>query len=753
MTPLVRRLARRSLPKTNGRVRLACLERPVEVVRDRFGIPHIYASSRRDLVRAQGYVHAQDRLFQMELLRRFAFGRLSELAGTRTLDLDRLVRRLRLRWSAEREAAACDGETAALLEAYCEGVNEFIAHGSLPPELRMARVRPDPWTLTDVFAPGQVLAVTLSGNWEAELARMRTAARVGEERAKRLDPSYPGDAPVIVSPALVRDAQEEATLVRERAGSGAASNSWVVAGSRTASGKPVLANDPHLTLAIPCVWHVQHVTWEGGTAAGVTIPGVPVVVLGRNERVAWGMTTAIVDTQDLFVERLHPDDPHRYEVDGDWVEADVVREEIRVRGRRDPVVEEVFVTRHGPIVARPQPGSREAFALRWSAHEPGETARSLFDLMVAESVDEADRALDRFAATPHNFVLADADGAIAYRLAGGPIPVRPSGEGLVPVPGWDSASEWRGWITQDELPRLRDPERGFIVTANNRIVGDDYEYFLGAEYLNGYRAQRIEELLADLDEVTIEDCRRMQLDQLSLPGLELGEIAGTFASDDPLEQEALDLLAGWDGYLGPESAAGAVFGVLMAKLADAAYAELGGERPALLERTRPVILQMLAVRDDSFFGDGRTWESVFRAALADAVRELGPDPSAWRWGALHEIRFSHALDELPLLGRIFSRGPYPAGGDTDTVLLVGSSMAEAAGYSVGPSMRAVFDLGEARRNYVIVAPGQSGHVVSRHYDDLIEPWRAGELLPLAMEREHVQSLAEGRLVLEPGAEE
>jgi penicillin amidase len=746
---LLRRLARRSLPKANGTIRLGCLDAPVEVIRDRFGIPHIYASGRDDLVRAQGYVHAQDRLFQMEIVRRFAFGRLSELAGPRTLNLDRLVRRMRLRWMAERESTTCDPETGALLDAYCDGVNEFIAHGPLPLEFRLTRTRPEPWRRTDVFAPGAVLALTLSGNWESEIERMRVVERVGEDRARRLEPSHPDGAPVIVPPSLVDDAEQAQVLLRNRLGSGAASNSWVVAGSRTASGKPVLANDPHLTLLAPCVWHVQHVRWDGGAAAGVTLPGVPVVVLGRNERVAWGMTTAIVDTQDLFVERLDPEDRLRYEADGEWIEADLVREEIHVRGRADPVIEEVVVTRHGPIVVPPEPGRAEAFALRWSAHEPGQSARALFDLMAAATVDEADGALDGFAAVPHNFVLADVDGAIGYRLAGGPIPRRRAGEGLVPVPGWDSAHEWEGWIAQGELPRLRDPERGLIVTANNRIVGDDYAYFLGAEYLSGYRAQRIEELLEGLDAVTVEDCRRMQLDELSLPGLALAEIAREFSSDDPLEQSALDHLAGWDGELAASSAPGAVYGVLMSRLEERAYAEIGGAPSGLAHRTRPTILRMLAARDDSFFADGRTWERVFRDALGDTVRELGPDPTAWRWGQRNEIRFEHALGRLPVLGRFFNRGPYPAGGDIDTVALLASSPPGGGGYSVGASMRAVFDLGDPEGSHIVVAPGQSGHVLSGHYDDLVEPWRRGELAPLAMARAHVESLAESRLVLVP----
>jgi penicillin G amidase len=753
MSPL-RRLALRSLPQTNGTLTLAGLDRPVEVIRDRFGFVHVYASSRHDLVRAQGFVHAQDRLFQMEMIRRFVSGRLSEVAGARTLDLDRLARRLRLRWAAEQGVKACDPETVSLLRAYCAGVNAFIARRRLPLEFRLGRIRPEPWTLVDALAPGQMFAVTLSGNWENEIARMRLVARVGEERARRLDPVYPDDHPVIVAARL----EAPTASYRDWIGSGA-SNSWVVSGSRTANGKPILANDPHLLLGMPSIWHVQHVVWDEGEAAGFTVPGAPVVVLGRNKRVAWGLTTAMIDTQDLFVERFDPVDPQRYEVDGDWAKAEVVKEEIRVRGRRAAASEEVVVTRHGPVVAWVS-GTDEALALRWSSHEPGETTRSLLDLMTACDVAQADRALDRFAAPPHNVVLADVDGAIAFRLAGGPIPRRTDGDGSVPVPGWDSSHEWGDWIAQDELPRLRDPERGFIVTANNRIAADDYPHELPGEYLSGYRAGRIEALLDELDRVTLEDCRRIQLDVLSVPGLELAEIAREFSSEDRLEQHALDVLARWDGELGPESSGGAVYAALLDALEREVYCEATDDPLVRVEpeslpggffdRGRPALLRMLAARDNASLADGRTWDAVFQRALKNAARVLGPDPSAWRRGRDHRLRFAHAFDGIRGLSRVFSRGPYAVGGDTDTVRIMAAA-AGPSGSMIGPSMRAVFDLGDPNGNAVMLSTGQSGHVASPHYDDLIPRWLAGELVPLALDRATVESLAEGRLVLDPAS--
>jgi penicillin amidase len=743
---VLRRLARRSLPQVEGRLRLPWLIDEVEIVRDRYGIPHIYARHRLDLVRAQGYVHAQDRLFQMEGIRRFAWGRLSELAGERTLELDRTARRLRLRWAAERDDHACDAETSALVDAYCQGVNAAITAGPRPFELRLARTRVEPWTSVDVQAPGAMLALSLSGNWETELMRARLRTRLPEERVARLTASYPEDHPVIVGEELAREGLFLTRALRRLVGAFNGSNAFAVAGARTASGLPLLANDPHLLLSIPGIWHAQHLVWDGGEAWGFTVPGAPVIVLGRNRRVAWGLTTAMVDTQDLFVERLDGED--RYLAGGEWLEPEVVREEIRVRRRREPVVEEVRVTRHGPVVVPPEPGGREALALRWSHHETGETLRSLLDLMDARSVADADRALDRFAGPPHSFVLADADGAIGYRLAGGPVPRRPAGDGHGPVPGWDGSHAWDGYLAPGELPRLRDPASGLVVSANNRITA---RVEIPGEYLSGYRASRLEALVREQDELTAGDCGRILLDTRSVPGLELAGLVGDLAPDDPLEARALELLREWDGDLGVESSGGAVYGALLDALEGACYAD-ASERDvpvSIVERSRPALLRALAERDDTFLPEGRTWAEVLPASLAAAVRELGPDEEGWRRGARHRLELRHALDGVRGLRRLLSRGPFPVGGDADTVRVFARAKAAGPGAMIGPSMRAVYDLADPDATRFALCPGQSGHPASPHYDDLLPGWLAGEYLPFATARDHVEELAEARLFLTP----
>jgi penicillin G amidase len=742
---VLRRLARRSLPQVEGTLRLACLDEPVEVVRDRYGIPHVYACSRRDLVRAQGYVHAQDRLFQMEGIRRFAWGRLSELAGPQTLELDRAARRLRLRWAAERELAACDPEAAALLEAYCEGVNAFLARGPRPFELRLARVRPEPWTPVDAHAPGAMLAMSLSGNWETELMRTRLRARLPEERVARLTASYPDDHPLIVDGELAREGLFLTRALRRLVAGLGGSNAFAVSGARTDSGLPLLANDPHLLLSIPGIWHAQHLVWEGGETWGFTVPGAPVVVLGRNRCVAWGLTTAMVDTQDLYVERF--DREGRYEADGEWLEPEVVREEIRVRRRREPVVEKIAVTRHGPVVVPPEPGGGEAFALRWSHHESGETLRSLLDLMDARSVAEADRALDRFAGPPHSFVLADTEGSIAFRLAGGPIPRR-TGDGRDPVPGWNSAHEWGGYVAQKELPRTHDPASGLVVSANNRITAG---IEIPGEYLSGYRAARLEALVRERERLTAADCERIMLDTFCAPGLELAGLVAGLETGDPLERRALDLLRDWDGDLGVESPAGAVYGALLEALERACYADAADpDVPiSIIERSRPALLRAVAERDDGFLPEGRTWDEVLPGALAEAVRKLGPDPERWRRGERHRLELRHALDGVRGLKGLLSRGPFPVGGDADTVRVFARAKAAGPNAMIGASMRAVYDLADADATRIALCPGQSGHPASPHYDDLLEGWLAGEYVPFATARTHVDELAEACLILTP----
>jgi len=513
---------RRAFPQASGRIALDGLRGTVEVMRDQWGIPHIYAQNDLDLFFAQGFVHAQDRLWQMEFNRRAASGRLSEIFGPVTLDTDRFLRTVGLRRAAEVEAAQLDDETKRVLQAYVDGVNAYIAsrRGRLPLEFALLRYVPEPWSPVDAVAFGKLMAWTLSGNWDSEILRAHLLSRFGEAGVARLMPAYPDEMPVIVpAGADYRPFRSAAALrlaAHAPARNGTGSNNWVIAGSRTTTGAPILANDPHLEAAMPSIWYEMDLSSERFHVAGATFAGAPGVIIGHNERIAWGVTNAGPDVQDLYLERFDPDDPARYEFQGQWERATVVEESIIVKGRRDPVILPVRITRHGPILNGVVDGLDAFVALRWTALMPGTILGSVLRLDQARNWEEFREALRLWTVPAQNFVYADTDGNIGYQLPGR-IPVRAKGNGLLPVPGWTGEYEWVGEIPFDELPSSFNPERGYIITANNRIIPDDYTHFIAAEWDPGFRAQRIETMLTAQPKVSPEVVADMQLDTSSLP--------------------------------------------------------------------------------------------------------------------------------------------------------------------------------------------------------------------------------------------
>ncbi|HEY6101797.1 MAG TPA: penicillin acylase family protein, partial [bacterium] len=555
---------RRAFPQTSGRIALEGLHGTVEVMRDRWGIPHIYAQDDLDLFFAQGFVHAQDRLWQMEFNRRAASGRLSEIFGPVTLDTDRFLRTVGLRRAAEAEAAQLGDEMTRVLQAYADGVNAYITsrRGRLPLEFALLRYVPEPWSPVDSVAFGKLMAWTLSGNWDSEILRAHLVSRFGEAGMERLMPAYPAGMPVIVPAGAdyrpFRSAVALRLVAHAPARDGTGSNNWVIAGSRTTTGTPILANDPHLQAAMPSIWYEMDLSSERFHAAGATFAGAPGVIIGHNAHIAWGVTNAGPDVQDLYLERFDPDDPTRYEFKGQWEQATVVEESISVKGRREPVLLPVRITRHGPILNGVVDGLDAFVALRWTALEPGTILGSVLRLDEARNWSEFREALKLWTVPAQNFVYADGDGNIGYQLPGR-IPVRAKGDGLLPVPGWTGEYEWVGEIPFDELPSSFNPERGYIVTANNRIIPDGYQHFIAAEWDPGFRAQRIEAMLTAQPKVSPEVVADMQLDTTSLPAQAIiRSLQGVQVTEEP-DASLLAELRAWDGVLAPESQAAAIY--------------------------------------------------------------------------------------------------------------------------------------------------------------------------------------------------
>jgi penicillin amidase len=747
--------------RDRGSAGIPGLEHPVEVVWDDEGVPHLYGRSLADVMAAQGHVHARERLFQMEVGRRLAAGRLAEVLGPRMLAIDRHLRVIGLGRAARLEADRLTLDQRAPLAAYARGVNAALAERR-PLELRLLLVRPEPWQPSDSLLFAKLMALSLGQNFEAELLRARLRDRLGAKRTAAVEPGYEGPT-VLAGPPLVAGAGDvlgDAARARTLAGGGpaAGSNSWVVGPDRSATGAPILANDPHLALGLPPVWFVNHLSWPGHDVIGFSLPGSPGVVIGHNGDVAWGFTNAMADTQDLFEERFDAADPLRYATPDGWQTAELVREEIQVRGRRRPVVEEVRVTRHGPVVTPAlDAAAGRSYALSFTALEPGAIVSAVLGMMGARDADELEEATRGFAGAVQNMVYADRHGRIGYRMVGGPIPLRPRGIGLVPVDGASGDDDWTGHVPFDEMPAVRDPADGVVVTANNRILEDGAEPFVSAEWMNGYRARRIREQLDELDRVDVEDCCRIQCDLRSLPGLRLQAIAGRYAGATPLEREALRLLAEWDGELTAASAGGAVYSVLLAELTREAHADLEDDLATLLGRgicelfsslaflgrTTPSLLARLEVRDDGWLPGDDTWDEVFARALATAARtlaaSLGGDPNGWTWGGLHTLVLDHPLAELPPLRRMFRRGPYPIGGDTDTVWQTWYAPWLGWGGAIGgPSMRMVVDLADPDRSRFILPGGQSGDPRSGAFHDQIAEYLSGQTRQLRFTRAAVE---------------
>lgn len=782
---------RHPLPRVAGTLKLPGLHNAVEVLRDRWGVPHIYAAGNHDLFMALGYVHAQDRLWQMELNRRTGHGRLAEVFGPVALDSDRFMRVLGFSRVAQQEYAQLDDEIRTLIEAYTQGINAFLddRRHRLPLEFHLLRFRPQPWQAVDVLVWGKIVALYLCGNWGSEILNARIVARLGAERARTLLPRYPDEQPITVprdssyrpdSGASALQAASAAAHFLPHPGAGQGSNAWAVSGARSTTGKPLLANDPHLGLTLPSIWYEAHL--EGGDFAvtGATFPGVPGVVIGHNARIAWGITNARTDVQDLYSERFHPNDPLRYAWRDGWETVEIVREEIRVKGQPRPVIEEVRLTRHGPlitpVVAPPDSPlhTQDMLALRWTALEPGHTSRAIVRLNRAHNWDDFCAALADWCSPPQNFIYADVDGHYGYLLAGR-LPIREQGDGQLPIPGWTGNYEWRGYIPPAALPAAYDPPQGLVINANNRIFDQSYAHhdLIHGEWMNGYRAARIQALLEATALHDRHSFARIQCDQHSLPGLELARLLAQVPLHDPLAIQARDLLVAWDGELAPASVGATIYATFRHHLERCVYADLAELRRApaglglfsvlpgntYLGRTLPGILAQITAAQptpdaEAWPGAERTWVQVLQACMALTVAELrqrlGHNPHRWQYGRWHRLTLRHGLGRVPVLAPLFNRGSWPVGGDLDSICMGYIPRDTAVGpVSIGPSYRQICDLSNWDASLSVLAGGQSGHPGSRHYADLVALWRAGSYHPLLWSRPQVERFMHNRLTLEP----
>ena len=752
---------RRSLPQAEGEIRLPGVEAPVEILRDANGIPHIFAGSVGDVAFGLGFVHAQDRLWQIETSRRVASGRVSEIAGAAALPIDRFMRTLGLRRVAAANFERYDAETKRLLEAYAAGVNAFIASDPvLPPEFWLARVKLEPWTPIDSVVWTKVMALDLGGNWRNEMLRMHLARSLPLERIEQFLPPYPGDKPLAIRD--IGSLYEGIAMPPTPGWPPGGSNSWAVSGARSATGKPLLANDPHLRLTVPPVWYFAHLNAPGIDVIGATLPGVPGVVVGRNRRVAWGFTNTGTDVQDLYLEKLLPDG--RYATPAGPREFTVVRETIRVKGQADEDLT-VRISRHGPVVSRESGG--HVLALAWTAlQEDDLTGQSIFRVASARDWNSFLAALHDYQAPMQTISYADVDGNVGY-ISAGRVPVRkPANDlrGLLPAPGWDARYDWTGWIPFRELPRVLNPSSGAVVNANHRTLPPGYRHFITSEWQPPYRAGRIAELLDATPKHTRESFARMQMDVVSPAVRELlPRLLATPAKSDRA-RDALKRLAAWDGAMAAERPEPLIVIAWWREISRGLYAdELGEAFNATWGMRAPLASSALNGRggaaawcDDKRTERVETCDDVLadslERALEDLARRYGGNPDRWRWGEAHFAWSEHRpFSRVRWLAPFFEiRVPVP--GDAYT-LNVGQSdfanRAEPFASRHAASLRAIYDLADLEASVFIHSAGQSGNPLSSHYHDFAERWARGEYVPMLTERSRIEAAGVQRLVLAP----
>jgi penicillin amidase len=769
-------LGRRRLPQIEGPLSLPGLSGQVEVIRDRWGVPHIYASNAHDLFFAQGVVHAQDRLWQMELNRRIGAGRLSELFGEISLETDRATRTFGFHRLGQADWEQADEEVRRVMVAYSEGVNAFLQSASYrhntPVEFTLLRHQPEPWKPVDSMGFARVMIWQLSHAWYSEIIRAWVIEAVGEEHAAELEIHYPEENPFTLPAGIEFNKLGSDGLLRAARGpflnQGLGSNAWAVSGGRTASGKPFLCNDMHLPIMIPSIWYQVHLIADDFNVTGVSLPGVPMVLVGHNAHIAWGMTLSFIDAQDLFIEKFDPESPQRYQFCDQWLDAELIRETIHVKGRAQPHIEQVVITHHGPIISDVVGYPEQRLALNSMALRPCLATKGWLSLNQATDWNEFVQAVRLIEAPALNVTYADIYGNVGY-WATGKAPLRASGQGMLPVRGWTGESEWVAEVPFEEMPHALNPEQGYLVTCNNRLVPDDYAYFLGNAWMNGYRARRISEMIESQLQLTSDEFRDMQLDFTCIPGREFVRRLHDLSSEDPDVQLALDLLRSWDGRLTTDSIGGSLYEVTRYRLVrnllepglgqDLTLRLMGqGFHPVLLPshefygHDTVSLLRMLDDPQSWWVAQAGGREAVLTRSLKQAISwlrdRLGPDANNWAWGKIHRAFLAHAMGRQAPFDRVFNLGPWPIGGDTDTpcqtAFFPGDPYDNRAW---APSFRQIVDMADLSRSLVVLPPGQSGQLGSPHYDDLADLWIRGEYQPMLWTRQQVEREAEGKLIL------
>ena len=816
-------VAPKSFPQIDGEIQLEGLTGPVDIYRDPMGIPHIYAATQHDLFFAQGYVHAQDRFWQMDAWRHIGSGTLSEMFGSGQVETDTFLRTLGWRITAEQEYAGLDADSKAIIDSYTEGVNaylkdhdktalslEYAILGLLSPDYKIQA-----WTPIHSLTWGKAMAWDLRGNMGEEIERAVLLKTLTPEQVAELFPAYPKDHPVIVNnigdgtsansamqpkafdipDETLRALEHNASLLDLAlgpAGDGIGSNSWAISGSRTSTGRPLLANDPHLGIQMPSIWYQAHLECKPITdacpynVAGFTFAGVPGIIIGHNDHIAWGFTNVGPDVMDLYIERVNPDNPNQYEVNGEWVDFETRTETIQVVGG-ETVDMTVRLTRHGPVISEsygplknentdndPEffPFKERAgvelpeqyvIALKWTALAPSTPFKAIWGFDRAQNWDDFREAAQNFHVPAQNLLYADVDGNIGYQMPGD-IPMRANGDGTVPVPGWTDEYEWTGFVPFEELPYTFNPVDGYIATANNQVPPSDYSYLITYDWDYGFRAQRIVNLIENApDKIDIAYMQLIQGDSFDSNAplfvpiiLQMDELSDNQAN-------AQNALKDWDYQNRADSTGAAVFNAFWRHFLQNTFNDQVPEEryyPDGGSRWNEIMRHM---DENSAWWDDKTTTDVtetradtlrksFEQGVAELEKMLGNDPTEWNWGEMHASTFRNGtLGEsgVPPIEALFNRGPFPTSGGEAIVNATGWSVQDGYETNWLPSMRMIVDLGNLNNSVTVHTTGQSGHAYHPHYIDMAEMWANIQYYSMSWDQNEVVSQMEGHLVLTP----
>ena len=781
LRPWLRHLAKPTMPRYRGEITVPGIEKEVSVHWQREGIPHVFAAGERDLFFAQGYLHAQERLWQMDLNRRFLSGRMAEIfgqfpvpwqeltsqfRGTDSVDADYFMRLIGIRRSALASIAVLSSDDRQRLDAYSDGVNRFIDQCGkrLPLEFRLLRYQPDPWRAEDTLTIGKGFAFLLSLALFTRLNAIAIAAKLAAEPEKLRDlySAFP-DGDFTITRALWDATQHIwrfAGGLREAGGlpAGHGSNAWVIGPHRSNGGSAMLCNDPHLRMTLPSVWYLMHLKAAPGPSQsdgyevwGATLPGCPGVQMGHNRWIAWGLTAALCDDVEIYREKIHRLEPDRYDVDGQWHLMSRHSETIGIKSK-GAVERIVRWTRHGPVISdfNRQNSRSEVLSLRWTAHEASEDFRGIYNLNRARNWHEFLDALAHQSAPALNFVYADHSGNIGFCLAG-KVPLRSGMPSVLPIEGWRSDNDWRGFVPFGDLPRLFNPPEGAIASANNKIVDSAYPHYLSSFFEPPYRVRRINELLAAKRTHSLATMSATQRDVVSHHAKELIEtlrtqLAAISCAGSPLSVAAHRLLR-WDGHCGADSIAATIFHVFHYRLIRSLLVPALGEDllVSYIEIFNQSIMPVEKILRDpgSSWFEGRSLAELVNSALGDACAELtasfGADQDRWEWGRLHTLTLNHPFGRVSFLRPLFSAGPFPSGGDNFTINLGFYRHSNPYKHIVGPSLRMIVETGQSLRSKFSLPSGQSGHPFSPHYLDQVARWQSHNYFELSGAEEETRS--------------